>query len=73
MDGGNRLIRSQDLPAAYVLNGALYLASPAFLRERNSFLAPDTIPMVMEDAREVLDIDTELDWNLAEILCKKSI
>lgn len=64
-------IRSQDLPPAYVVNGALYLASPTYLRENNSFLGHRTIPLVMEDPRETLDIDTEWDWLLAETLLKQ--
>lgn len=72
MEGGNRPTRSQDLPPAYVINGALYLASPAYLRQRGSFLGNDTVPLVMDDTRESLDIDTEWDWMLAETLLKHS-
>ncbi len=62
--------RSQDLPPAYVINGELFLASPAYLRSHFSFLGKDTVPQVIEDKREALDIDTEWDWKLAEnMLC----
>lgn len=71
MDGGDRPARSQDLPPAYVINGALYLASPAYLKQRGSFLGSDTVPLVMSDVREALDIDTEWDWMLAETLMKQ--
>lgn len=72
MDDDNRPTRSQDLPPAYVINGALYLASPAYLRQHGSFLGNDTVPLVMDDARESLDIDTEWDWMLAETLLKQN-
>lgn len=68
LDAGEQPIRSQDLPPAYVINGEFYLASPAFLRTHSSFLGKDTVPLVIEDKREALDIDTEWDWLLAENL-----
>ena len=36
----------------------------------SNFLRSDTVPLVMEDALEGLDIDTEWDWTLAEALIK---
>lgn len=68
MAGGDRTTRSQDLPPAYVINGAIYIASPAYLKQRGSFLGSDTVPFIMDDDRETLDIDTEWDWMLAENL-----
>lgn len=58
--------RSQDLEAAYTLNGAIYLISPSQLRSGKSFLHADAIPFIMESGPEVLDIDTESDWLMAE-------
>ncbi|ACU88491.1 cytidylyltransferase domain-containing protein [Desulfomicrobium baculatum] len=58
--------RSQDLEAAYALNGAIYLISPQMLRSGHSFLPERTVPFVMESIYEALDIDTENDWMLAE-------
>lgn len=58
--------RSQDLEPAWALNGALYLISPARLREVRRFLTPDTLPLVMDDPREAIDIDTPEDWARAE-------
>lgn len=68
IDVGKRPTRSQDLPSAYVLNGALYIASPTYLRDRGSFIGSDSIPLVMDDPQETVDIDTELDWMLAETI-----
>lgn len=70
MDGTDKPTRSQDLPPAYVINGAFYAASPNYLRKHHSFIGPDTVPMVMDDSRETIDIDTEWDWTLAETMLK---
>jgi len=68
VNGVDQSIRSQDLPPAYVINGALYLAKPGYLRTHASFLGNNTVPLVIDDKRETLDIDTEWDWMLAENL-----
>ena len=60
-------LRSQDLPAAYVVNGAFYLIAPDQFRSLRSFIADDAIPLVMEDPRENIDIDSEWDWKMAEV------
>ncbi len=62
--------RRQDLPPAYVLNGALYYADAAWLRQSRTLVHADTRALVM--AREdSVDIDTPLDWRFAEILLKE--
>jgi len=61
-------LRAQDLPPAYVLNGAFYLISPAELRASRSFCNEDTMPLIMDDPIEGVDIDTETDWQWAEYL-----
>lgn len=58
--------RSQDLPAAYAINGAFYLISPSELRAGRSFIGVHTVPLIIESAREALDIDTAWDWAMAE-------
>jgi len=60
--------RSQDLPTAYVVTGSFYLISPADLRATRSFLGIKTIPLVIEASKETLDIDTPLDFKVAEFL-----
>lgn len=60
--------RSQDLPPAYVVNGSFYLISPPELRARRSFVGIKTIPLFIETPREALDIDTEWDFKMAEIV-----
>lgn len=61
--------RSQDLPPVYVLNGVLYIASVATLRDRRSFESPRTRALVLDSPEEVLDIDTPFDWMVAEAVC----
>lgn len=63
---GGEAIRSQDLPQAHVLNGALYLIRPDQLRATRTFCPPDVQPLVIEPPWEGLDIDTPWDWFLAE-------
>jgi len=58
--------RLQDLPPAFVVNGSFYLISPAELRACQSFVGTKAIPLLMESPEEVLDIDTEWDWNMAQ-------
>ena len=57
----------QQLMPAYVLNGALYLASRAFLFRETHFIATDTVGYLMPPERSV-DIDTPFDWQWAEYL-----
>lgn len=66
IDGAGLNVRSQDLPPAYVINGAFYLVSPGNLRRLRSFFSDDMVPLVMQDPEESLDIDSECDWRMAE-------
>lgn len=52
--------RRQDLPPAYSLNGAIYLARTDWLVHERAFVRPSTIAYVMPVERS-LDIDTEAD------------
>jgi len=64
-DGGLNM-RSQDLPPAFVANGAFYLIAPDDLRNLLSFYSDDMVPLVIDEPSESLDIDTEWDWMIAE-------
>lgn len=66
MDDGGLHLRSQDLPLAYVVNGALYLIAPEDLRKLRSFYCDDMVPLVIDEPKECIDIDTEWDWTMAE-------
>lgn len=59
--------RRQDLPPAYVPNGAVYAADIGWLRRTGRFYAPETIGWAMPPERSV-DIDVELDFRWAEFL-----
>lgn len=59
-------MRSQDLPPAYVLNGALYLIQPDQLRTTRTFCPPDVQPLVIETPWECFDIDNAWDWFVAQ-------
>ena len=54
-------LRRQDLPEAYVLNGAIYIADVAWLRARKTFMTQDTVAHVMP-VRRSIDIDTVADF-----------
>lgn len=62
--------RSQELPPAYQLNGAVYLASVADLRRDKSFFGPRTRALLMAQPDESLDIDDAWDWQLAECIVR---
>jgi len=65
-----KLLR-QDLPPAYNLNGAVYLASRNFLETKRAFKDESTLAYVMPRYRSV-DIDNMDDWDFAEYLIKKN-
>lgn len=61
----------QDLPPAYILNGALYLVSRNFLETNRTFKDESTLAYVMPRHRSV-DIDDIDDWHFAEYLIKQN-
>jgi CMP-N,N'-diacetyllegionaminic acid synthase len=69
--GEGLYMRSQDLPPAYMINGAFYLITPENLRENRSFFKNDMVPLVIDAFEECIDIDTQRDWRLAEEALKK--
>jgi CMP-N,N'-diacetyllegionaminic acid synthase len=71
IEGAQLSLRSQDLPPAYVINGALYLITPDDLRKLRSFRSEDMLPLVIARLEESIDIDTEWDWEIAEYLLKR--
>jgi len=52
----------------YIVNGAFYLVTGNHLREYKSFTGSRTIPLVFESEVESLDIDTALDFAVAEAI-----
>ncbi|MDO8963199.1 MAG: acylneuraminate cytidylyltransferase family protein [Coriobacteriia bacterium] len=61
----------QELPAFYRLNGAVYVAELGWLRETGTFVGPGAFAHVMPQERSV-DIDSELDFALAEFLLSRT-
>lgn len=59
----------QALPKSFVLNGAVYVARTAWLKANKTFVTDDTLGYLMPQERS-LDVDTELDWKLMEILMR---
>ncbi len=59
--------RRQDLPSLYILNGAMYWVRTEWLRGTRRLVGEGTLGFFM-DADSSTDIDTMLDWRLAELL-----
>jgi N-acylneuraminate cytidylyltransferase len=57
--------RRQDLPNAYVLNGAVYVADSTWLIQERNFISPTTKAYRMPSERS-MDIDTLEDFNYLE-------
>lgn len=70
VDNGALASRSQDLPPAYAVNGAMYLVAPAILRDTRSLFGERPLPLIMDSPIESLDIDTSWDWKIAESLVR---
>ena len=62
----NALRRSQDLPPAYHDCGQFYFLRTAPFRTQRRMVMDHTLPLVMPET-EVQDIDTEEDWEIAEL------
>lgn len=63
-------VRRQDYPAAYLLNGAVYVARADFLLQAKTFFTPDTIGYIMPPERSP-DIDSALDFAFCETLIRR--
>jgi CMP-N-acetylneuraminic acid synthetase len=63
-------LRRQDLPPAYVLNGALYFNRIESLREHGTFFPSNTLAYRMPNERSI-DIDGWEDWHQAELALKQ--
>jgi CMP-N-acetylneuraminic acid synthetase len=65
-------VRTQDLPPAYSINGALYLIRTAALFAEKQLILPDSVGYVMPPERS-LDVDDAWDLRLADILLRARI
>lgn len=59
--------RRQDMPETVMLNGAVYAAEIDWLRRNRTFVTDETVAYMMPAERSV-DIDSELDFRLAQTL-----
>jgi len=66
----NRPQRRQELPKAFVLNGAVYVAQSQWLAQQDSFVQDETVACIMPQERS-LDIDTLQDFQRAQFLLEK--
>ncbi len=64
-----RRARRQDHPAVWALNGAVYVASPAWLWGNGTFVTRETVLYPMPKSRSV-DIDDDADIVVAEALMR---
>ncbi len=65
-------LRSQDLGEWYRLNGAVYVVNTQVFLSEHTFMPPGTVGYVMPRERSI-DVDTEFDFRLAELLMVNSI
>lgn len=70
--GDGRYTRRQDVPPAWVYNGAVYAIRPDSIRRMPMGEFPRRVPSVMPAERSV-DLDNEIDWLVAEtIMARKA-
>jgi CMP-N,N'-diacetyllegionaminic acid synthase len=65
--------RRQDCPIVYEYNGAVYVINPEALRKAGSMRGLQKIRKYVMPNSASLDLDTQLDWDIAEWLIQKSI
>jgi len=70
LNGVSDEARRQDLPPLYRPNGAIYVTRYNVLMKKNRILGQDTRAIVM-GAESSIDIDTWLDFKLAEVILKE--
>lgn len=64
--------RSQDLPTYYRLNGAIYICKTSELLKQKTFFIEKNIYAYIMPQDKSIDIDTLIDFKLAEILMKEN-
>ncbi len=66
------LLRRQDAPNCYDINASIYIWRREKLLSLDRVLTPYTLPYVMPAERSV-DVDSELDWRIVEMLLKDRV
>tara|TARA_B100000676_G_scaffold98139_1_gene98148 strand:- start:6582 stop:7283 length:702 start_codon:yes stop_codon:yes gene_type:complete len=70
LSGTERVLRRQDLPKTYALNGAVFVARSDWIICQKDFLGSDTIGFKMPRVRSI-DIDSEIDLVIANAILKE--
>lgn len=65
--GNGNIIRRQDAPKVYEYNGAIYVINVDSLKQMPLYAFPRRVKFVM-DAESSIDLDTMLDWKMAEMI-----
>lgn len=65
--GDGKYVRRQDAPAAWEYNGAIYVINPDSLKRSPLSRFRHVRKVIMDDLHS-LDLDTPLDWKIAELL-----
>lgn len=68
----SQFLPRQKYAKTYLLNGSLYLSSINSILQNNSFISSDTVGYIMPEEFS-LDIDTHLDWEIAEFLMSNKL
>ena len=69
-EGGKKFVRRQDVPKAFDMTTVAYVTRPSFIMLESGILNGRT-KAVMIPTERAIDIDTELDWEIAEYLMDK--
>ena len=64
--------RRQDVPKAYVYNGAIYIINPESLKKMPLGKFSKRVKYVMDEIHSV-DLDNMIDWKFAEFLIKEKL
>ncbi len=63
--------RSQDMPATYFENGLIYVSKPELVTDKCDLFGKRILPLITEPLYSKGDIDTKLDFEIAEFLFRK--
>ena len=72
IDEKNAVSNRQVNGCSYIPNGAIYILDTELLREKRTYYCDNTIAYVMS-AKDSVDIDTELDFMIAETIMKHNL
>ena len=71
IDGGQQYFRRQDAPKAFDMTTVAYVTRPNFIRQASGIFEGRVKAIIIPEER-ALDIDTELDFQIAEFLLQKN-